>query len=172
MIVLKNIEMTLDPDSIEKAIQAVNDLKDNLERATTRLIEHLTEQGVDFARIEIIMFDKPPYDSGELYDSISAGMQNAHEGVVVTGVMYAAFVEYGTGIVGANEPHPNPEGYTYDVNGHGWDGWVYGSDGAFHHTYGMPSRPFMYRALRDLEDYAERNGGQIIAEYIREEERT
>lgn len=166
MIVLKNIQMTLDPDSIENAIQAVRDLKGDLGRAMTGLIRELTEQGVEFARMELMMFDRPAIDTGALHDSIAAAMLTEKEGVVTTGVMYAVFVEYGTGIVGANEPHPEPNGYEYDVNGHGWAGWTYGFNGKFYHTYGMPARPFMYGTLRDLEDFAERNGGRIIAEYL------
>lgn len=166
MITLKNIEMTLDKESIENAIKAVEDLENDLGKAMTHLIEELTVKGVEFARMEIVMFDKPAVDSGALMDSIAPAMLNDREGVVTTGVMYAAFVEYGTGVVGAEEPHPEPNGYKYDVNGHGWDGWVYGYNGTFHRTYGMPARPFMYGTLRDLETFAEQNGGRIIAEYI------
>lgn len=165
MIVLKNIEMTLDPKSIATALRMVEDLRSDLGKAMTELIRQLTEQGKEFARMELLMFNKPAYDTGALHDSIAGAMINDSEGVVTTGVMYAAFVEYGTGIVGETEPHPDPA-YDYDIHDHGWEGWVYGANGQFHRTAGMPARPFMYRTLRDLEDFAERNGGQIIAEYI------
>uniref|UniRef100_UPI0022E27273 hypothetical protein n=1 Tax=[Eubacterium] hominis TaxID=2764325 RepID=UPI0022E27273 len=37
---------------------------------------------------------------------------------------YSAFVEYGTGIVGAGT-HPDSGDYQYDENGHGDSGWFF-----------------------------------------------
>ena len=167
MIVLKRINMTLDPKSIKAAIKAVKDFEKELYHAMTHLIEDLTKQGVEFARMELMMFDRPAFFSGRLYDSIEGELVSDTKGKVFTNVEYAVFVEYGTGIVGAGNPHPEPNGYDYDVKGHGWAGWVYkGDDGQFHQTYGMASRPFMFYTLRDLQNFAEQNGGRIIAEYI------
>ena len=74
-------------------------------------------------------------------------------GIVRADTTYAVFVEYGTGVVGASNPHPAPDNWRYDVNSHGEKGWVYKSerDGKFHWTKGMPSRPFMYDTIRELE---------------------
>lgn len=60
---------------------------------------------------------------------------------------HADYVEFGTGIVGALSPHPKPDGWTYDTNGHGSAGWFY-YDAAhkLHWTAGVPSRPFMYES--------------------------
>lgn len=167
MIVLKNIDMTLDRASIAHAIQAIKDFRNQLSSAMTHLIETLTERGVEIARAELIMFWNPAYDSGALSESLQAVMLNDKEGIITTGVMYAVFVEYGTGVVGSIQSHPEPNGYDYDIHGHGVDGWVYrGSDGQFHWTAGMPARPFMYNTLRDLQEEAEAIGGKVIAEYI------
>ena len=167
MIVLKNITMTLDPASVARAIEAVKDFRNHLQAAMTHLIETLTEKGVEIARAELIFFWNPAYDTGALSQSLEAIMLNDKEGVITTGITYALFVEYGTGAVGSIQSHPEPNGYQYDTNGHGLDGWVYrGSDGQFHWTAGMAARPFMYNTLRDLEEEAERIGGQVIAEYI------
>ena len=167
MIVLKNIDMTLDRASIAHAIQAIKDFRNQLSSAMTHLIETLTERGVEIARAELIMFWNPAYDSGALSESLQAAMLNDKEGIITTGVMYALFVEYGTGIVGSVQSHPEPNGYQYDSKGHGVNGWVYkGSDGQFHWTAGMAARPFMYNTLRDLQEEAEAIGGKVIAEYI------
>ena len=167
MIVLKNITITLDPASVARAIEAVKDFRNHLQAAMVHLIETLTEKGVEIARAELIFFWNPAYDTGTLSQSLRAEMLSEHEGVVTTDVAYALFVEYGTGAVGAIQSHPEPNGYVYDKNGHGLDGWVYrGSDGQFHWTAGMAARPFMYNTMRDLEEEAERIGGQVIAEYI------
>lgn len=169
MIVLKNIKMTLDPASVARAIEAVKDFRNHLQAAMTHLIETLLERGVEIARAELIFFWNPAYDTGALSQSLEAIMLNDKEGIITTGIMYAVFVEFGTGAVGSIQSHPLADelGYKYDTEHHGLDGWVYyDSDGQFHWTAGMAARPFMYNTLRDLEEEAERIGGQVIAEYI------
>ena len=164
--VLKTIEMELTPASIRNAIKEVEKFRKDLMLALSRLVERLVEQGVEVAKMEIVSIGAV-YD-GDLYDSIY-GTYNpeTHIGTIYTDCEYAVYVEYGTGIRGENSPHPEPNGYQYDKNGHGADGWVYkGEDGQFHWTDGMPARPFMYNTLRELEIEAERRGGKLIAEYI------
>ena len=41
-----------------------------------------------------------------------------------------AFVEFGTGVVGAGAGYAGelPSIWQYDVNGHGWEGWTYYDD--------------------------------------------
>lgn len=61
----------------------------------------------------------------------------------------AQWVEYGTGIVGQGT-HPESNGYQYDVNNHGDDGWVYrDKNGQYHFTRGMEAHRYMYNALID-----------------------
>lgn len=166
MILLKEIDMTLDANSIGLAIKAIQDFRDYLGAAMSMLISQLTEQGVEFAKMELVMFPRPAVDTGELSDSIKSEVVSPKEGVVKAECEYAVYVEYGTGIIGKAEHHPEPV-YEYDRNKHGVAGWVYkGRDGRFHRTVGMESRPFMYNTLRDLELFAGQNGGRIIAEYI------
>lgn len=65
---------------------------------------------------------------------------------------YSAFVEYGTGIVGAGDPHPNAgtDGWQYDINSHGAEGWYYiDNEGALRFTAGMPAHRFLYNAVQD-----------------------
>ena len=54
---------------------------------------------------------------------------NTKTGRVWTNDMVIIFNEMGTGIVGSNNPHPNPDGpfksWKYDVNEHGEKGWRY-----------------------------------------------
>lgn len=165
-IVLKNIEMTLNRDSIQSAINMIHDLQGNLADALAELARILTEdRGKRIAQMYIAQF--PAIDTGALHDSINGEyIKSAHYGVVATGVMYAAFVEFGTGIVGEENPYPGDAGWAYDVNGHGEAGWYYYSDSGWHHIRGMPARPFMYNTLRELEAEAEAEGGRIIAQYI------
>lgn len=179
MIVIKNIEMTLDPASIRNALEQIRDIESRWKPAMQGLIDYLGEKGVEIARAELIFFDRPAFETGALSESIKyesrkgEGEINAGEGL--TNAMgkptnYAVFVEYGTGAYGA------------DINEHGWGGWWYpapygwwtpkqgkhaGQPMAW--TPGMAPRPFMQHTLNDLTDEAESNGGRIVAEYLRGE---
>ena len=176
MIVLKNIEMTLDPASIDRAIREIQLFEETLKPAMQCLIDYLGEKGVEVARAALLFVgEEPAYDTGALSESIryekrgDKGVIDAGQGL--TNAMgkptnYAIFVEYGTGIYGA------------DINDHGLEGWWYpapwgayvGKNGKrYAWTNGMAPRPFMANTLIDLEDEARVNGGKILAEYIRGE---
>lgn len=81
---------------------------------------------------------------------------NAKSGRVWTNDMVIIFNEMGTGIVGSNNPHPNPDGpfksWKYDVNEHGEKGWKYPKeDGTYGWTKGLPSRHMFYSAFQDIK---------------------
>ena len=170
-----NINMTLDPASIESAIKEIELFESKLKPAMQCLIDYLGEKGVEIARAELIFFDDPAYDTGALSESVQyqagdgQGIISAGEGLTnAMGIPtnYAVFVEYGTGIYGA------------DINDHGFEGWFYPAPWGWYvgrggkryaWTNGMPPRPFMNNTLHDLKDEVEASGGKIIAEYIRGE---
>lgn len=82
---------------------------------------------------------------------------NTKIGRVWTNDMIIIFNEMGTGIVGSNNPHPNPDGpfksWKYDVNEHGEKGWKYPKeDGTYGWTKGLPSRHMFYSAFQDIKD--------------------
>ena len=180
--VLKNIDMTLDRHSINRAINEVKRFKRELTDAMTGLCNALMDEGVTMAKIEVAALGA--IDTGGLEASIGHGAfdAEARTGVIYAGAYYAFFVEYGTGVVGAAHPHPEPdtagiggEGnllamtYTgYDTNQHGEKGWWYVSDvdGKLHWTKGMKSRPFMYNTMMYLKNYVEREGGRIVASFM------
>ena len=131
---MPTIKLKLNTDSINQALKEVKAYQRKVEQAPQKLIEYLTAQGVEIAKMNVS--DMNAYDSGELYNT-------AH----------AAFVCFGTGIVGKNNQHPNIAiaGWKYDVNDHGELGWWYiGRDGRAHWTKGMPSRPYMYNTAQQL----------------------
>lgn len=81
---------------------------------------------------------------------------NTKTGRVWTNDMVIIFNEMGTGIVGSNNPHPNPDGpfksWRYDVNEHGEKGWKYPKeDGTYGWTKGLPSRHMFYSAFQDIK---------------------
>lgn len=70
---------------------------------------------------------------------------------IYTDLWYAKYVEYGTGIVGKH-PVATQEGWSYDVNEHGEDGWVYkASNGNFYWTQGEEAHMFMMNAYEELK---------------------
>lgn len=82
---------------------------------------------------------------------------NTKTGRVWTNDMVIIFNEMGTGIVGSNNPHPNPDGpfksWKYDVNEHGEKGWKYPKeDGTYGWTKGLPSRHMFYSAFQDIKN--------------------
>ena len=164
---IKKISMDLSPESIDHAIAEVNLIRNSLHPAMMHLISKLAEKGVEIARAELIFFDDPAYYTGTLSESVMFKMHedgatiSAGEGAIsgYGDTSYAVMVEYGTGVYGA------------DINGHGWEGWTYlnPNDGKWHHTVGMPARPFMHNTLVDLEEEARSVGGRIVAEYLADE---
>ena len=145
-------KITCSLGSIDKAIKELEEYEKSLKEKVIKLVEALTEQGAVKARIFIAELGAVGF--GELFGSIQAVMyREGNKGVIFTDCSYAAYVEFGTGIVGAISPHPTMP-WAYDVNGHGEDGWHYYDErsGQWRWTKGKESRPFMYLAARELRD--------------------
>ena len=148
----KVIKVRLSEKGIERAIRDVNRFKEEFLEKCNRLVEALTDEGAEIARIQVRQLEA--WFTGELMNSIEGYYSpTANVGIIKAGAYYAAYVEFGTGVVGSQSPHPDPQGWQYDVNGHGDSGWVYYDDysGKFRWTKGFKSRPFMYNTARELE---------------------
>jgi hypothetical protein len=146
------IRFALNTKDIDRAIRDLKRFKEQFLEKCNRLIEALTERGQEVARIEVQQLDA--VYTGELLNSIDSYYSPTYNvGIIKAGAYYAAYVEFGTGVVGSQSPHPNPDGWQYDVNNHGDEGWVYYDDdgGKFRWTKGFKSRPFMYNTARQLE---------------------
>ena len=148
----KVIKFSLDEKDIDRAIQEVELFKKDFIKKCDQLVEALTDYGVNVAKIQVSQLDA--VYTGELMNSIEGYYSpSTNVGIIKAGAYYAAYVEFGTGVVGSNSPHPNPQGWQYDINAHGDEGWVYYDDdsGEFRWTKGFKSRPFMYNTARQLE---------------------
>ena len=95
------------------------------------------------------------YNSTELLpikthiNSVSGGIKTTDE--------KDTYREFGTGIVGSNNPHVAEYlakvGWKYDVNEHGEKGWIYPKpDGTFGWTKGIPAEKKFYEAVKNMED--------------------
>lgn len=172
------INVTLDARGINSAIREIQHIQRQLSEAMEKLVRELASQGADVARIQVAAMEA--VDTGELEHSIYGYYDpESRIGYVVAGAPHAFYVEYGTGVIGARNPHPEAgkANWQYAIGEHirvgprGQIGWWYikGSDGVFsgsddiHWTQGQPSRPFMYNTLVWLEEAAEALGRTILS---------
>lgn len=146
-----------DQRSIADAVRRLYEIRDNIPKCANNVLDQLADMGARYAKGSITAYRA--YDTGYLHDSIHPEFTTADKRVskVVADAWYAAYVEYGTGIVGANASHPNAEGWAYDVNNHGEAGWFYfdAAYGKKRWTMGQPAKPFMYDTKLYLEKEAE-----------------
>lgn len=150
----KTISVSLSEKSFRDASKEILKYKKEIIAKCRMFAERLAERGVEIAQMKI-QSQNAVY-TGELWASIqkTPGMvlQYGSTYIVYTDCPWAKYVEFGTGITGSQNPHPNASvsGWKYDVNEHGESGWFYYRDGEWHWTKGMPSRPFMYETDLDL----------------------
>lgn len=159
---MKTISARLDQVSLTKAIEEVKQYQKDMEEKARQLIGRLTDLGAEIARAKIVSMGA--YYSGELLSGVSGYFSPLlNMGFVRVANDHAAFVEFGTGVVGQNNPHKNGEylakaswGYATGpkifTTKDGRVGWIYPTDdGGFRFTEGMASRPFMYETALELE---------------------
>ena len=179
----KVIECELSAKSFRYAIKEVRKYKEDFIKRVDLFVQRLAEAGVEIAKVQIS--EMSAVLTGELMSSLGFKpgdvINNGSQWVVYTDCPWAAFVEFGTGFQGATNPHPEAEGWAYDVNDRGKAGWWYvcppelvglveagtavreSSDGTlFIWTNGMPSRPFMHNTALALQD------GNLISEIAKE----
>nr|DAL10102.1 MAG TPA_asm: tail component protein [Caudoviricetes sp.] len=142
--------------SIQNAVKEVENYAYSLTDKCNEFAKKLAQIGVQTAKMKVAQYDA--VYTGELLSSINyeqgAVIKKGATWIVYTGCPWAKFVEFGTGIVGKENPHPDIGivGWKYDVNNHGEKGWFYFRDGEWHWTKGMPSRPFMYETSIELAE--------------------
>ena len=149
--------------SIQNAIKALQSYQDSSTYKCQLLAEKLAEKGVEIARVQIADLDA--VFTSELLQSVHSEYKGSVKGggvwAGVTDSKHAAFVEFGTGIIGKANPYKGalPEGVDWQYASgktirqlaDGRYGWFYkGKDGNWYFTEGMPSRPFMYNTANEL----------------------
>lgn len=169
-VILKHIDIELTKSSLNNAIKEVNRFKAQLTESMNDLVQRLTEEGASVAKIQVASMEA--VDTGELEGSIYGYYDpQTRIGYVIAGAAHAFYVEYGTGPIGAENPHPDPgtANWEYAIGDHirpgpgGQMGWwydksgdgVFSGDGSYRWTRGQPSRPFMFNTLQWLEEAAE-----------------
>lgn len=166
---METINVRLDPQSVADAIKELQEYQKEVESKARLLVQKLTDFGAEIARIKIVSMGA--YYSGELL----SGVDGYYSPLLNTGFVrvtsdHVAFVEFGTGVVGQNNPHKNGEylskaawqyatGAKIFTTKDGRVGWIYPTDdGGFRFTEGMQARPFMYETALELS----RNFSNIV----------
>lgn len=159
----KVFKANLSVSSIRQLQKDLKEYKNSLEYKCKLLSEKLAERGVEIAKIRISSLDA--VFTGELINSIHSedkGYENKKAiFIIVTNNEHAAFVEFGTGIIGQDSPYPYelPEGVAWEYAtgetirqlADGRYGWFYPRDGKWYFTQGMPARPFMFETSLELQ---------------------
>ena len=151
--------MNLSQKSIASTIKKIEKYKADLNKKCLLLVEKLTDKGIKIAKVNVQNLGA--FYTGELEASIDGYFSpSLGVGIIYAGSWYAMYVEFGTGPRGQEAQHPmsGEVGWVYDVNGHGEEGWTYFNDrdGQYHWTDGMPSRPFLYDTIRQLDAICEK----------------
>lgn len=152
----KKISFGLSVSEVDNAVKELRQYKSEITYKCQKFAERLAEEGVYIARVKIAEYDA--IYTSELLESIhheyGGSIQDGGKWIIYTGCEYAPFVEFGTGVVGSQNPHPDTSlaNWKYDINDHGEAGWFYFNerDGKWHWTKGMQSRPFMFETGQDL----------------------
>lgn len=133
--------MHLSLNSIKGYEELLSKYKRRLPEIAENIVNRVSGEGLkdNYKSTEII----PAENKGGV---ISGGIRTTDE--------KDTYKEFGTGIVGSSNPHPNLEsGWIYDVNKHGEKGWVYPkSDGSFGWTKGIQAQKKFYEAFKRMED--------------------
>ncbi len=145
--------MELSKKSLNEAIKNLNRFKEAYSKGIDNAVKYATETMYNKV-LEYCYANGISNHTSQIkweYDD------NTKTGRVWTNDMVIIFNEMGTGITGANNPHPNPDGpfksWRYDVNEHGEKGWKYPKeDGTFGWTRGLPSRHMFYDAFNDIKN--------------------
>lgn len=160
---MKTIIIDLNEENgIKDAIKEIRKYKKKIETNTRLLVKRLTDDGAEIVRVKIVNLGA--YYSGELLSGVDGYYSpSLNAGFVKVTSDHAAFVEFGTGVVGQNNPHKNGEylskaawqyasGAKIFTTKDGRVGWIYPTDdGGFRFTEGMQSRPFMYETALELK---------------------
>ena len=172
--IVKKITINLNEDkSINKAIRDLKRYKKEVEQKTRLLLQKLTDEGAQIVRVKIVNLGA--YYSGALLSGVDGYYSpSLNVGFVRVTSDHVAFVEFGTGVVGAANKHKNCEylakaswsyatGKKIFTTKDGKIGWIYPTDdGGFRFTQGMPSRPFMYETALELQNNFRRIAEEVF----------
>lgn len=156
------MKLTITSKGLDSLITEINQVKVEMDSVPGEILEELLSEG------ERIMSGN--IDMSEVADSVTSYVsiveKGSAKGYISAEHESAVYLEYGTGIVGVWNPHPElPIGWVYDINEHGYSGWVYwDSSGRKRWTMGLPSNQFILKTREELQ----REAGDIAIKKVKE----
>ena len=156
-------EAELSVSSLETLIKDLEKYQKDLDNCLISINQAIAD------KVYEIVMSRVPYknSSGELMASIQKEVTKEFARVYTVND-HALFAEFGTGIIGADNPHPEAsvQGWTYDVNGHGEKGWFYNKgtteEPDIYWTKGYEGRQYMYRAYIDIQKELTQIAEQVL----------
>ena len=135
--------MKLSAESVREYQKFLKRYLDKLPEVAENIVNRVSEIGLEgnYQSTEKI----PVKNNGNI---VSGGIRTTNEA--------DTYKEFGTGIVGSNNPHISDIlakiGWKYDVNKHGEKGWIYPkADGSFGWTKGISAQKKFYNAIKNME---------------------
>ena len=143
----KKLSLSLSSQSINEMIKKIQNIQDSVENAKIEAVQEVLEG----AKEEVI--SRTPYDTGASASSTTYTI-GATKATLQQSGDHVAYNEFGTGIVGSSNPHPNmPNGWTYSSKIWGFENtnpssrW-YG----VHFTAGQPAHAQMYHGSQYIRN--------------------
>ena len=145
----KTLNVNLSNDSINSAIESLNQLRNDLKKSVNVSVKQATETFKDKV-VENCYANNIHDHASNVQSSFD---ESTNTGKVFTSDPVLAYQERGTGIVGSNNPHPDPQlSWQFDINEHGEAGWLYPKgDGTYGRTSGLTSKHMFYDAANDMK---------------------
>jgi len=172
----KQIDIEINLDNLERSIGKLAIFELQFQKAVDDGLEEFSHRFRDKLVENISKYGLPVHD---ILASIHI-YQADNTLVISSNDEQLAYIEYGVGLIGSQSPHPKWTDWQYDINEHGYKGWVYypetdmdfaqndviirtirGSTIAW--TRGHEARPFLYHTWL----WGTRSIHQIVMKHVR-----
>lgn len=173
---MKPIRLNLSKKSVRRAIEKTKATQEQMKKLADVISKRLAQEAVRAARESLSNSGKDV--SAEFYESIVC--QQTHSGMwrIFSTSDHAVYAEFGTGPVGAANPHPKAsgnyksEGWYTQADGkdmeaqYGWKPITAKDGNTIYYTRGQPSQHFMYDGYKYIQQ--KEVVDRIVAECIKE----
>jgi hypothetical protein len=152
----------LSPSSIDNTIKY---LKENYygqraQKILNDILKIVSNKAVQIVKsnIRLVLTQRSSISTGYLENSVNAAIDMTRGlAFIRVNAEYGAFVEFGTGIKGKENPtiHSSQHSWDYDVHDHGEKGWIYTPDegDTFFWTQGQRGTQFMLLSSLEIQEF-------------------
>lgn len=162
-------------------INQLNIFSKTLNIRLDKSIEELGKEVQSVAKSNVISFDKDPNTASNIIESIMLYIElGGKKATIVSEDVNSIFYEYGTGIIGMHNPHPESAeaNWIYNIDTEykrvssvtGETGWFHQFEGTDHAIFmsGQPASAFMFKAFNYALQYGQVALSRNIDKALRE----